>query len=322
VPATTPKRAQGVAVIIAAYDAAATIERAVRSALDQPAAEEIIIVDDGSHDGTAELARGLQDGRARIQVISQRQAGPSAARNLGISLSRSQWICPLDADDFMLSGRLAKLLAQADGCDLVADDILMVDEGSESAPPTRLLGEQVVVPLSLDFHTLVDANVTRPGRARREFGYLKPLIRREFLTKAALAYDPRLRLGEDFVLYARALAAGANFKIVEPCGYVAVQRPNSLSHEHATTDLRSLRAAASELARLPSLSPQDLAALRRLDQHLGAKIDYREVLDAKKAGGLFRGLAAMALRYRSAPYILRQTVDFRIHRALRTAASP
>lgn len=302
------QRGTDVAVIMAAKDAAATIERAVSSALAQPEAREVIVIDDGSTDGTGERARRLDDGSGRLKVVSQPQAGPAAARNLALSLSSASWICPLDADDFLKRGRLRRLLAQAADCDLVADDLLLVTEGAEAAPPRALIGEQLALPVTLDFSTFVDANISRPGLARREFGFLKPLMRRAFLDAAALSYDPRLRLGEDFILYATALAKGARFRVVAACGYVSVQRAGSLSHSHTIEDLRHLRRASERLASLPELSAQEAAAARRHARHIAAKIALREVLEAKRAGGVLGALAAMATRAASAPYILRQSL--------------
>jgi succinoglycan biosynthesis protein ExoU len=297
--------APSVAVLIAARDAQATIARAVGSALAQPEAAEVVVIDDGSTDATAATAAGLDDGSGRLTVASQPGAGPSAARNLGLSLSCAPWVCPLDADDFLLPGRLGRLLEHAEEADLVADDLLVVREGAEDAPPSRLIGSRAAFPLTLDFATFVDANISRPGLARREFGFLKPLMRRAFLDEAALAYDPRLRLGEDFILYATALAGGARFKVLEPCGYVSVQRPASLSHNHTVDDLRALQQASARLAAHPALSPREAAAARRHHRHIAAKVALREVLEAKRAGGVLGALAAVALRAPAAPYILR-----------------
>lgn len=301
-----PQQGTDVAIVVAAKDAAMTIERAVISALAQPEASEVVVVDDGSTDDTAERARGTDDGSGRLTVVSQAQAGPAAARNLAISLTRAGWVCPLDADDFLTAGRLSRLLAQAEGCDLVADDLLLVSEGDEDGVRRPLIGERLATPFRLDFRTFVDGNISRAGLARREFGFLKPLMRRAFLDAAALSYDPQLRLGEDFILYAAALAKGARFKVVEACGYVSVQRPGSLSHNHTVEDLRRLQSASAALAALPGLSHRDVAAVRRHCRHVGEKIALREVLEAKRSGGVIGAVAAMALRATSAPYILRQ----------------
>jgi succinoglycan biosynthesis protein ExoU len=314
-----------VAVLIAAKDAARTIGRAVASALAEPEAAEVVLVDDGSRDGTAEAARRAAQDSPRLAVRSlPSNVGPAAARNIAIAMSRSPWVCPLDGDDFFRPGRLGRLLDQAEGCDFVADDLLMAPEGREDGPARRVIGDREPLPLRLDFATFVEANVSRPGMPRREYGFLKPLMRRAFLDAHEMAYDERLRLGEDFVLYATAMGRGAVFKVVAPCGYVAVERAGSLSGRHTTHDLRALRDASRRLERLPGLDARERLAVRRHVRHLQAKVDLREVIDARREGGLVRGLLAIGRRAGNAPYIVARMAEdkWTARRARRVAASP
>lgn len=103
---TDPK----VSVIVPAYNAAQTIPAALRSALTQDLApHEVIVVDDGSKDGTADLvARDFPD----VRLVRQENAGPSAARNAAAALAEGEWLAFLDADDLWLPQKL-QLQAQA-----------------------------------------------------------------------------------------------------------------------------------------------------------------------------------------------------------------
>jgi glycosyltransferase involved in cell wall biosynthesis len=86
-----------ISVVIPAYNATAYIERAIRSVLAQSRpADEIIVVDDGSTDNTAEIVRRFADA---VKLIGQANAGVSAARNVGIRAAVGDWIAFLDADD-------------------------------------------------------------------------------------------------------------------------------------------------------------------------------------------------------------------------------
>ncbi len=93
-------------VIIPAFNRASTLLRALDSVLKQdPLPEEVIIVDDGSTDGTKELV--MKRAKGEIKYLSQPNRGPAAARNLGIRTARSELIAFLDSDDEWLAGKLA-----------------------------------------------------------------------------------------------------------------------------------------------------------------------------------------------------------------------
>ena len=93
-----------ISVVIPAFNAERHIGRAVRSVLAQTrAADEIIVVDDGSTDGTAEAVRSFGE---TVRLIQQPNAGASVARNTGIEAAAGEWIAFLDADDEWLPEKL------------------------------------------------------------------------------------------------------------------------------------------------------------------------------------------------------------------------
>ena len=95
-----------VSVIVPAYNRAAYLAQAIDSVLAQTYAQrEIIVVDDGSTDGTGEMAAGYG---ARIHLIRQPNAGAAAARNFGIAQSRGPLIALLDSDDRWRPEKLAR----------------------------------------------------------------------------------------------------------------------------------------------------------------------------------------------------------------------
>lgn len=98
-----------VAVIMAAYNAEATIGRAIKSILAQTRqVDEIIVVNDGSTDSTEAKVKGFGD---KVICITQPNAGPGAGRNTGIKAAKSQWISFLDADDEWLPENIEKQVA-------------------------------------------------------------------------------------------------------------------------------------------------------------------------------------------------------------------
>lgn len=95
-----------ITAVIPAFNAAATIRRAIDSVLTQSAPpESTIVVDDGSTDGTADLANEYG---SSVSVLTQANAGVSAARNLGLAACKTAFVAFLDADDEWLPGKLAQ----------------------------------------------------------------------------------------------------------------------------------------------------------------------------------------------------------------------
>lgn len=98
-----------VSVVIPVYNREATIERAIRSVLDQTYSDfEIIVVDDGSRDQSQQIIEKLQRQNRKIRYFRQENLGPSAARNKGIAEARSEYIAFLDSDDYWYPQKLAK----------------------------------------------------------------------------------------------------------------------------------------------------------------------------------------------------------------------
>ncbi len=100
-----------ISVVLATYNRAACLPRAIASVLAQDGARfELIVVDDASTDGTPAYLAGLADPRIRV-IRAERNLGPSGARNLGLAAARADIVAFLDSDDAYRPGRLAVPLA-------------------------------------------------------------------------------------------------------------------------------------------------------------------------------------------------------------------
>jgi len=98
-----------ISVIIPVYNGERYLAETIASALTQSVSPaEIIIIDDGSIDGSAEVAAAFG---ARVRTYAQPNAGPGAARNLGVQLAQGDLLAFLDADDLWLPDKLAHQLA-------------------------------------------------------------------------------------------------------------------------------------------------------------------------------------------------------------------
>jgi glycosyltransferase involved in cell wall biosynthesis len=104
-----------VTVVIPAYNRVATIGAALESVRTQSYPRwEVVVVDDGSQDGTAGLVeeRAKQDARIRL-IREARNRGAQGARNIGIRAARGEWICFLDSDDQYLPDSIERRLRVA-----------------------------------------------------------------------------------------------------------------------------------------------------------------------------------------------------------------
>lgn len=277
-----------VSVVIAARNAEDSIGRAVLSALEQTEVAEVIVVDDASTDETGTAAHDVAPGDPRLDVIrTERNIGPAAARNLAIGRSSAPFIALLDADDCFLPGRLGHLLDLPDW-DMAADNITFFSGAIPSLPR----GSDRIE--TLDLVRFVEGNFSRKGENRGELGFLKPVLRREFLHRHGLGYDEHLRLGEDYDLYVRCLQRGARFVLTHRVGYLAEVRETSLSSHHTTSELSALVAATDRHIETAATA-EARYAMRAHRRQLVNRYLLRAFLDRKSAGGVMAALA-FALR--------------------------
>ena len=101
----------GVSVVIPAFNAQPYIAEAIESVLTQTYSDlEIIVIDDGSTDGTLDEIRRFG---SDVRLLTQQRGGPSAARNAGVAAAASDWIAFLDADDAWLPDKLRRQFDEA-----------------------------------------------------------------------------------------------------------------------------------------------------------------------------------------------------------------
>jgi succinoglycan biosynthesis protein ExoO len=219
-----------VSFIIAAYNSAETIVPAIESALAQEAVSlEVIVVDDQSSDSTRELVLeiALKDVRVRL-VALEKNLGPGGARNAGIDATTGRWIAVLDSDDIIQPDRTWMMIERAEtaGAAIVVDnlDVAYMD----GRPKETMFGLDFLIsrPI-LTLEDFIGSNIL--FHSTFNFGYMKPMFRRDFLNDNKLRFKEDLRIGEDYLLLASALASGG-LCVIEPSpGYIYNIREGSIS---------------------------------------------------------------------------------------------
>lgn len=88
-------------VIMPLYNKAPYVEKAIRSVLEQTYPHyELIVINDGSTDNSAEIAEKLLEGVANAKFINQQNSGVATTRNIGVAIAKGEYVCFLDADDW------------------------------------------------------------------------------------------------------------------------------------------------------------------------------------------------------------------------------
>jgi glycosyltransferase involved in cell wall biosynthesis len=226
-----------VTVVMPAYNAEAWIGEAVDSVLAQTMPDwELIVVDDGSTDGTAGAVRQYAD--RRIRLVSQPNRGPSAARNRGIALARGRYVSLLDADDWYDPRHLeltTAFLGEHAECGLVAANFCFVNARGErtvGCKPGEVLGRpgRGVIP---DYFRLAMRNRNVPVTCGTAF--------RRDLVPALGDFDEALDGAEDRDFQVR-WALGTRFGYVdEVLGYYRDYVPGSVRKDLPTTLRTRLR---------------------------------------------------------------------------------
>jgi len=194
-----------ISVIIPAHNVERFIGETLRSVLNQThRALEVVVVDDGSSDGTAAVVASVAERDPRVRLIRTHNVGVSAARNLAIAESRGEFIAPLDADDIWRQDKLARQLAVMHASGPEVGVVYCWSAGIDER-------NRVILPAWNN--SAVAGNVLRDIVVSGIAGNgSTPLIRRKYID-AVGGYDTELTLCEDWKFYT-ALAGVCEFAVV------------------------------------------------------------------------------------------------------------
>ena len=235
-------------IVIAAYQAADTIAAAVRSALEQThPAHEVIVVDDGSSDGTAEALKQFGE---QITVVRQENRGAAAARNAGAAKASGEFLAILDADDTYHPERLealARLARERPDLDLITTDASLIVHGKNVG--------------TFATYTPFAAEDQRTAIFQACFVGGWPAVRLSRL-RAIGGFDEGFKVGEDWDCWLRAILDGALVGFVEQPLYDYVIHPGSLTGSRAP-DLWARARLLEKAAGNPALRPEERPALER-----------------------------------------------------------
>ncbi|MCV3206056.1 glycosyltransferase [Mesorhizobium sp. YC-39] len=271
-----------VSFVIAAYNAEATLDRAVRSAIAQrDVSVEVIIVDDKSHDRTLDLANAWPQDIVRVVALPANR-GPGGARNAGLELARGRWVAVLDSDDAVYPGRMCAMIARAEkaGAEIAVDNLQVVREDGV-AEETMFPADYFEGLSEISLADYIAGNVV--FESRFNLGYLKPIFQRQFLNENGLRYDEDLIIGEDYILLASALAKGGKCVVEPTTGYVYHIRTGSISRVLELHHVEAMRKADIVFARTHSMDAKAEAAFARRTRSLRKAASFLSLVQHIKA---------------------------------------
>ena len=216
-----------VSIIVPVYNAEKTIGRCIDSILGQQYTDfELLLVDDGSKDGSGAICDSYALADSRVQVIHKENTGVSDTRNIGISRAAGVYLQFLDSDDW-ITPDATKLLVEAAGehnCDLVISDFY------------RVVGERVSRKGDID----EDRVLTREEYAAHMmeqpadfyYGVLwNKLYRRDIVESHRLRMDPELSWCEDFMFNLEYIRHAQRFYALQVPIYYYVKTKGSLASQ-------------------------------------------------------------------------------------------
>lgn len=226
-----------ISLIVPVYNGEKTIARCIDSILGQSMANlELIVIDDGSTDGTGDICRSYDD--ARLVYRRKENGGVSTARNLGISMARGQYVGFVDADDYITPEMCEKMYlagveSNADIC--VCDYEIIFSETKKETYTDLLRGglfdkQQIQQEVLSKFLGHVDAN---GNIAKFDWAIIRRFFRKDFLTQNGLLFDETLSNSEDCLFaYLATNWADSMVYLKDQCLYINIRNAQSMTRRY------------------------------------------------------------------------------------------
>lgn len=225
-----------ISVIVPVYNTAAWLRRCLDSICAQTYRNlEILCVNDGSTDNSAEILAEYAARDSRIKVFTQENAGLSAARNTALEHATAEWVLGVDSDDYLAPDAVEHAVAQIqDGVDVVCMQLLLVDEEDEPIPDkSGYYTLPTESPLPMTPALAGQLNVCFAGK----------LWSRSFIESHQLRFPYKL-VYEDAAFYSCAIALMGKVGFCSLPGYYYLQRVDSIMGQKVTIEAQVVRNAA------------------------------------------------------------------------------
>ncbi len=219
-----------ISIVIPVYNGEKTLDRCVSSVLGQSFRNfELILVDDGSSDGSLEMCRNFAARDSRVRILARENGGVSAARNAGMAAARGKYLQFADCDDW-LDRRAAELMvkkAENFGCDMVITDFFRVVGGNA--------GRKGGIPDRGVLTRREYASYMMEEPANFYYGVMwNKLYRRDIVTANGLQCCTDVQWCEDFMFNLEYIRCAETFASVAQPLYYYIKSPTSLAEQESS----------------------------------------------------------------------------------------
>ena len=222
-------------IIVPVYNAERTLERCIKSLLNQSVSDfEVILVNDGSKDRSLQLSQMYAYMDKRIRIINKQNGGVSSARNAGIEAANGKYLMFVDADDFVHEDYIAAMLQMPES-DLVYSGVFAYNDTTNKIDH-KVVGfdKLLLVPGISSSKVAVMSNILSVG-----FPYGK-LFMKEMVMKHNIRFDSRIRNHEDHLFCLDYLSHCKSVALTDKITYYWTYVNNSTSLSHRMPDYKQM----------------------------------------------------------------------------------
>ncbi len=280
-----------ISFVVPAYNSQDFIKQCVNSILSIPYDNfEVIVVNDGSTDATADVLAGIDD--SRLKVINQQNSGVSAARNCGIANASGEYIAFSDADDEILPQEFGRMLQAID-----------FDKDMYMYAYEKCLGskiKQVPLPLEPGVYGAKEAEQLRLRLFDEKFSdnynscyfggkIYQYLFKKSFITENNISFFEDISFAEDCLFCFACFNAAENFEVVDFCPYRFIIYGGSASHSYRRDFWQELKTAYERACKIAGCEVNEhknelyiaygREVFRRCALHCGKSITKSEALE-------------------------------------------
>lgn len=227
-----------VSIIVPAYNAEEHLSECLDSILVQPEVGEVIVIDDGSTDGTRQLVEGYISSDSRVRALFQKRKGVSVARNNGIACAAKRWLAFVDSDDVIPEGAFGRLLGSAKkhNADMVYGNYGVFRKGEVSSWSNEFKSLDCgCISAKYVLRSLADVNPCSVSGS-----CCRVIFKGSFLKENSISFPEGIAMSEDFAFILECLSSNPSVAYVDAPVYLVRREGGSTTQRYMPSLARDM----------------------------------------------------------------------------------